>query len=153
MTLQSNRVGDKVIIQPNFLSESEDLQILLEATKKAIAVIKGKAFAPHVKDYLYPTEETSDEKLIHHIKSVLETVFHPVGTCKMGNDDMAVVDDRLRVRGVQNLRVIDASIMPKIVSGNTNAPTIMIGEKGADMILQDQHIHQHKSEDIVTVNK
>ena len=138
--LRSNNVEDKVIIQPNFLSEPEDLQILLEATKKAIEVIKGKAFAPHVKDYLYPTEETADEKLIHHIKNILETVFHPVGTCKMGKDEMAVVDERLRVRGIPNLRVIDASIMPKIVSGNTNAPTIMIGEKGADMILEDQHI-------------
>ena len=146
--LQSNKVEDKVSIQPNFLSEPEDLQILLEATKKAIEVIKSKAFAPHVKDYLYPTEETSDEKLIHHIKNILETVFHPVGTCKMGKDEMAVVDERLRVKGIQNLRVIDASIMPKIVSGNTNAPTIMIGEKGADMILEDQNINQKKSKEI-----
>ena len=78
---------------------------------------------------------TDDEELVKAGADFTQTIFHPVGTCKMGNDDMAVVDDSLRVRGIQNLRVIDASIMPNITSGNTNAPTIMIAEKGADMIL------------------
>ena len=136
--LRSNKIEDKVIIQPNFLSAPEDQQVFLEATKKAIEVIKSKAFAPFVEQYLYPIEETSDEKLLLHIKNITQTIFHPVGTCKMGQDEMAVVDERLRVKGIQNLRIIDASIMPKIVSGNTNAPTIMIGEKGAAMILEDQ---------------
>ena len=79
----------------------------------------------------------NSESLIDHIKKTLETVYHPVGTCKMGKDDNAVVSEKLKVHGIQNLRVIDASIMPNITSGNTNAPTIMIAEKGADMILNN----------------
>ena len=78
-----------------------------------------------------------DEELVKAGSDYTQTIFHPVGTCKMGQDDMAVVDEKLRVRGIKNLRVIDASIMPNITSGNTNAPTIMIAEKGADMILQN----------------
>ena len=82
----------------------------------------------------FPEDDSSEEKVFEHIKTYLETVYHPVGTCKMGNDSMAVVDDALRVYGVKSLRVVDASIMPTIISGNTNAACIMIGEKGADMI-------------------
>jgi len=76
-----------------------------------------------------------DEELVKAGSDFAQTIFHPVGTCKMGQDDMAVVDEKLKVKGIENLRVIDASIMPNITSGNTNAPTIMIAEKGADMIL------------------
>ena len=90
----------------------------------------------------YETEEyrpglhiKDDEELVKAGSDYAQTIFHPVGTCKMGNDDSSVVSDQLKVHGVSNLRVIDASIMPNITSGNTNAPTIMIAEKGADMIL------------------
>ena len=80
---------------------------------------------------------TNDEELVKAASDHAQTIFHPVGTCKMGKDDMAVVNDQLKVHGIKNLRVIDASIMPNITSGNTNAPTIMIAEKGADMILSN----------------
>ena len=78
-----------------------------------------------------------DEELVKAGSNYAQTIFHPVGTCKMGNDENAVVSDELKVHGIENLRVIDASVMPNITSGNTNAPTIMIAEKGADMILNN----------------
>ena len=78
----------------------------------------------------------NDEEIVKAGSDYAQTIFHPVGTCKMGQDEMSVVDEKLKVKGLNNLRVIDASIMPNITSGNTNAPTIMIAEKGADMILR-----------------
>jgi choline dehydrogenase len=80
---------------------------------------------------------TSDHEILDWVRQVAETTYHPVGTCKMGADGMAVVDARLRVHGIAGLRVADASIMPTLTSGNTNAPSIMIGEKAADMVLHD----------------
>ena len=122
------------LIQPNFLSHPEDWETMLKGTKKAMEALKASAFGPHRNQILTPLDE-SEEGLIRHIKKSVETIYHPVGTCKMGSDEMAVVDEKLCVHGVGKLRVVDASIMPKIVSGNTNAAAIMIGEKGADMIL------------------
>lgn len=124
-------------IDPRFLSEEADLLKLLEGGKKALEVMEAPAFDPYRKAIITPPS-LSDEAHIEHIRKRLETIYHPVGTCKMGADAMAVVDDQLRVHGVENLRVADASIMPKIVSGNTNAAVIMIGEKAAEMILKDR---------------
>jgi choline dehydrogenase len=88
---------------------------------------RGKEIAPGA-------DKQSDEALVAYVRETCSTVWHPVGTCKMGTDLMAVVDPELRVRGVEGLRVVDASIMPTITTGNTNAPAIMIGEKAADLI-------------------
>ncbi|MFD2573709.1 GMC family oxidoreductase [Spirosoma soli] len=133
--LKSNNPLDAPLIQPNYLAEDADKQILLSGLRKAIEVMKADAFGPYSQGISLPTDYSSDDALWQHVLAVLETVYHPVGTCKMGQDVMAVVDADLRVHGIECLRVIDASIMPTIVSGNTNAPVIMIAEKGADLIL------------------
>lgn len=135
VTLGSNNAHDAPIIQPNFLEAEQDQITLLKAAKKAIEVLQAPAFDVYRKEMITPPDRSSDDAIMLHLKKQLETVYHPVGTCKMGNDEMAVVDDQLRVKGIEGLRVIDASIMPTIVSGNTNAPVYMIAEKGAEMLL------------------
>ena len=87
-------------------------------------------------------DRRTDEQILDWVKGAAETTYHPVGTCKMGNDAMAVVDSRLRVHGIAGLRVADASIMPTLTSGNTNAPSIMIGEKASDLVLSAAGAHQ-----------
>ena len=112
--------------------------LLLKGLKKAMEVADAKAFRPYSPGGLnHPLRNATDEALMDHICKSLETLYHPVGTCKMGSDAMAVVNDRLQVHGLKKLRVIDASIMPTIISGNTNAASIMIGEKGADLIKEE----------------
>ncbi|WP_341227979.1 GMC family oxidoreductase N-terminal domain-containing protein [uncultured Arcticibacterium sp.] len=137
ISLKSSNPFDQALIQPNFLSEEADRLLLLNAGKKALAILHSNAFSKHMKAHLTPPDYSSDEAFMDHILKQVETVYHPVGTCKMGADDMAVVDEKLRVKGIENLRVIDGSIMPTIVSGNTNAPIYMIAEKGAAAILKD----------------
>ena len=124
-------------IKMNYLSTDEDRRIAaagLKLTRKIVLESETfKKFSPE--EYRPGIHLTEDEDILKAAADYAQTIFHPVGTCKMGQDDMAVVDDQLKVHGIKNLRVIDASIMPNITSGNTNAPTIMIAEKGADMIL------------------
>ena len=126
-------------ISPNYLSDEQDQQVAINAIKVARNIVTAPALAPHIINEHVPGQRYQDDaQLLEAARQYSQTIYHPVGTCKMGKDPQAVVDDHLKVHGVQNLRVADASIMPEIVSGNTNAPTIMIAEKAADLILTDQ---------------
>ncbi|PSL07444.1 GMC family oxidoreductase [Cecembia rubra] len=136
--LRSSDALDAPLIQPNFLSDKRDLEVLKNGLLKAKDVLESKHFFKYHQGKIAFPYKFDEESLEEHIKKSLETLYHPVGTCKMGKDKMAVVDNRLKVHGIENLRVADASIMPSIISGNTNAACIMIGEKSAAMILEDQ---------------
>jgi len=123
------------LIQPNYFLDDADRQVLVESVALARRIARAKAFDAYRGAEVLPGEQAQSEKVIsEYVCNIIETQYHPVGTCKMGSDPMAVVDARLQVRGVEGLRVVDASIMPAIVGGNTNAPTIMIAEKAADLI-------------------
>lgn len=136
--ITSNQPQDYPAITLNYLSTEEDRQVAVSGLKFTRQIMAAKALAPFAPEELKPGPEvTSEEDLAKAAGDLGTTIFHPVGTCKMGSDPRAVVDDELRVHGVQGLRVIDASIMPTITSGNTNAPTVMIAEKGARFILAD----------------
>ena len=126
-------------IHPNYLSDARDQTVAVNAIRCARRITQAPALAPHVIDEYAPgRQHHSDAALLHAARQHSQTIYHPVGTCKMGRDADAVVDQQLRVHGIAGLRVVDASVMPQITSGNTNAPTIMIAEKAADMILDDQ---------------
>lgn len=125
-------------IDANYLSDERDLEALVRGLKHARAVLAQPAFAAHRGAEMEPGAEVQDDEQIRaYIRAKAETVYHPVGTCRMGRDAMAVVDPRLRVHGIEGLRVVDASVMPTLIGGNTNAPTTMIAERAADLILQD----------------
>jgi choline dehydrogenase len=125
-------------IHPNYLATETDRQTLVEGIKIALRIAELEPLAGKISGKFRPgPSETTDAQLLEWARNFSTTIYHPTGTCKMGPDPMAVVDERLRVRGIGGLRVADCSIMPEIVSGNTNAPAIMIGEKASDMILAD----------------
>ncbi len=128
---------DNPKIKMNYLSSNEDRKVAAAGLKLIRKIVlESNEFKKYEPEEFRPgIEIKDDEALVKAGSNYTQTIFHPVGTCKMGNDERAVVSDELKVHGIQNLRVIDASIMPNITSGNTNAPTIMIAEKGADMIL------------------
>lgn len=123
------------IIDPNYLADDDDLRRLVRGARQVFRILEAPALRAVSGAYLYEGPEADDEALIADIKLRSDTIYHPVGTCRMGTDPSAVLDPALRVRGVEGLRVADASVMPRLISGNTNAPSIMIGEKAADLIL------------------
>ena len=136
VSIKSASLLDAPVIQPNFLAQPNDMDVLIKAMRRAIEVMEVAPLKKYNPDGIhYPAKPFTDEALRIHILRSVETLYHPVGTCKMGTDAMAVVNEKLQVIGINGLRVADASIMPTIISGNTNAATIMIGEKAADMIL------------------
>jgi choline dehydrogenase len=139
IALKSPRMKDYPAIYPNYLATKTDCDTIVEGIRIARRISAQAPLNAHVVDEYSPGAAVSDDygAILDWARNTSTTIYHPTGTCKMGMDPMAVVCPRLKVHGVENLRVADASIMPAIVSANTNAPTIMIGEKASDMILQD----------------
>lgn len=123
------------LIDPGFLSDSDDVERLVAGFRLTRQIIEAPALAPYRKQELWTAGIHDDDAIRALLRDRADTIYHPVGTCRMGQDDHAVVDPALRVRGVEGLRVIDASVMPDLIGGNTNAPTIMIGERGSDLVL------------------
>ncbi|WP_179504179.1 MULTISPECIES: GMC family oxidoreductase N-terminal domain-containing protein [unclassified Sphingomonas] len=138
--LASNRPEDKAVIDPNFFADPYDMRTLIAGFREARRIFAQPALAPMTGAEIEPgAHAQSDAQIEAELRKIVNTAYHPTGTCKMGpdSDPMAVVDDRLRVRGVSGLRVVDASVMPEIISGNTSAPTMMIAQRAAAFILED----------------
>jgi choline dehydrogenase len=135
ITLRSSRPEDPPRIAARYLSAPGDLEVLLEGMRLSREIIAAAPFAAFRGAEIFPGEGlTTAEELTSVVRRKAETIYHPVGSCRMGSDEAAVVDSELRVRGVDALRVVDASIMPRLIGGNTNAPTIMIAEKAAELL-------------------
>jgi choline dehydrogenase-like flavoprotein len=141
--LQSNHPADHALIEPNYLSHPDDQKVMIEGIRTARKILASQGFEEYQGTEQSPGPEMqTDEQLLEFIREKSETIYHPIGTCKMGRKDdvMAVVDHQLKVFGVDKLRVVDASVMPSLVGGNTNAPTVMIAERAAEFIQQDTAI-------------
>nr|WP_291192000.1 GMC oxidoreductase [Frateuria sp.] len=136
--LASSDVDDAPLIDPGFLSAPQDMALLLEGARIAQRILGAPALAAYRGRRLHGSGTEDDDGLRALIRAHADTIYHPVGTCRMGADARAVVDPRLRVRGVDGLRVADASIMPALISGNTQAPAAMIGERAAAFVLDDR---------------
>jgi len=133
-------------ISPNYLSDPRDAKVLAAGMQMAKKVAAAEPLASMIKSEKEPGPSVrSDEDLLSFLRAKAMSVYHPVGTCRMGHDENAVVDDELKVHGVFGLRVVDASIMPTLISGNTNAPSIMIGEKGAELVLRDASLRNSQA--------
>ncbi len=137
--IRSANFREQPAIRPNYLSAPIDRKIAADSIKLTRRIMAAQAVAQYAPVEMLPgPQHQSDDDLAREAGNIATTIFHPVGTCKMGDDDMAVVDERLKVRGLEGLRVVDASVMPTITSGNTNSPVVMIAEKAAVMIKEDR---------------
>ena len=134
VTVSSRNASDAPVIDPNFLEDERDLAVLREGVRLSHRIADAPALSGYEAKDRYAIDLADDAQLDELIRNRADTVYHPVGTCRMGKDEDSVVDTKLALRGVEGLWVADASIMPKIVSGNTNAPSIMIGERAADFV-------------------
>jgi choline dehydrogenase len=129
---------DKPLIQPNYLTSENDCDTMIAGMRLVRKVAAQSALESYVSKEMRPgSDVTDDDALLDYVRNNGSTIFHPSSSCRMGVDQGAVVDPRLKVHGIEGLRVADASVMPTLVSANTNAACIMIGEKAADMVLQD----------------
>jgi choline dehydrogenase len=136
ITLADNKPDSAPLIQANYLSAAGDLETMLAGFDIQRRIFAQPAFDDYRDKEIFPGDEIqSKAEITEFIRQKAETIYHPIGTCKMGNDAMAVVDNNLKVHGVEGLRVVDASVMPTLISGNTNAPTMMMAEKISDSIL------------------
>ena len=136
MALRSADPADAPLIDPAYLTHREDLLLQMEGVRTIRRIAASAPLNEHIAAEVVPgAQVTEDTALEVAIRATSGCIWHPVGTCRMGTENDAVVDAQLRVRGTRSLRVVDASVMPQITSGNTNAPTIMIGEKCAEMVL------------------
>ena len=123
------------------MQDPNDVEQMIKAFKNTQKIMNEKIFDEYRQSNTSPSKDlVEDKEIIDHIRANVDTVYHPVGTCKMGQDEMSVVDEVLRVKGLQKIRIADASIMPLITGGNTNIPTMVIAYKAADMILESQII-------------
>ena len=138
VSLASKEISDAPIIDPNFFSDFRDLKALIKGAKITLDILNTPPLVKYkIKEIYGVHNKLCDKEWEEHIRNRADTIYHPVGTCKMGDDELAVVDNKLKIKGLNKIRVADASIMPKITSGNTNAPTIMIAEKCSSMIFKE----------------
>jgi len=132
LTLKSANPFEAPAMQPDYMAAEYDRSMMVECVRLSREILAQQAFKPYAGDEVFPgSEKQSEQEILDFVRNKAESIYHPIGTCKMGNDEMAVVDPALNVHGMEGLSVVDASIMPSLVSGNTNAPTIMIAEKFA----------------------
>jgi choline dehydrogenase len=138
VTLRSANFKDSPLIDTNYLADKKDMDVIISGIKYVRKVFSTEPISKHLDQETHPgSKYKTNEELSEHVKKYSQTLYHPTSTCKMGKDDMSVVDHNLKVYGVKSLRVIDASIFPDIVGGHTNIPTAMVAERAVDLILND----------------